>query len=135
MKNQTDTNKLSPFDFVNDITGPKNYLMQTEKEEKEYVPFIVQRHFSYFPDTILYANALNKAFGPIEPDKKMHHDFFFHSVRSRKRFSKWHKKDKVSETQRAIMDRFQVNADRASEMEELMDASEKKALREQLGGS
>lgn len=55
-----------------------------------YPPFVVARCLSYFPDTLFAANEVN-----IRPiiDPKMHFDFLRFSVRPRKRFSKWLKRE------------------------------------------
>ena len=84
--------KLS--DYLNSINYTKENLFKTDDEtvEKEYVPFIVNRSLSYFPDTIFQCNQIN-----CKPsaDKRMHYDYLLHSTRPRKRFSRWAKKDKM----------------------------------------
>ena len=50
---------------------------------------MINRGLSYFPDSVLQANAMNlRSF----LDKQTQFDYLFHSIRKRKRFSKWHKK-------------------------------------------
>ena len=78
-------------DFLNSINQTKENLIQKDpKVEKEYVPFVVNKCFSYFPDTIFYANRMNQFSGL---DKKMQYDFYIHSIAKRKRFSKWIKSE------------------------------------------
>lgn len=62
--------------------------------ERLYTPFIVNRCLSYFNDTILYANEMNRN---SHLDKKMQYDYYVSSVRKRKRFSKWLKRESTSE--------------------------------------
>ena len=57
-----------------------------ESEHKTFSPFIVNRCLSYFSDTILYVNEVNKN---SHLDKKLQYDYLLNSVRKRKRFSKW----------------------------------------------
>ena len=57
--------------------------------EKEYNPFIVNRAFSYFRDTILLVNELNKY---TELDKKLQYEFLLYGVRPGNRRSSWGKK-------------------------------------------
>jgi len=59
---------------------------------KEYPSYIVNRCLSGHLDTILYANEMN-----LHPnlDKDMQYQFFLNSLRKRKRFSPWLRKDKV----------------------------------------
>ncbi len=87
-------NTMSPFDFINDINfGKKNLLKDDDKGilEKEYNSFIINRGLSYFSDTALYANEMNLRH---ELDKKMQNDYLLHSIRPKKRFSKWAKSKK-----------------------------------------
>ena len=80
------------FDYINAINTTKKPLLDTEDEqvEKGYAPFVVNRCLSYFPDTILQSNYMN-LFPHLE--KKMQFDYFLHSIRPRKRFSKWLKNE------------------------------------------
>ena len=82
--------KISPFDFLNSINTNKKNLMEGTDEEKQYVPFVVNRTLSYFQATVSLANAMN-----IHPhiDNRLQYDFFINIIRKRKRFSKWVKPD------------------------------------------
>ena len=77
---------MTPFDFSNDISHNKNYLITTEHTEKEYAPFVVNRALSLFPDTLFHVNEMNLHH---HIDAKMQHDYLFYSIRKKKRFSKW----------------------------------------------
>jgi len=59
-------------DILNSINQSKeNILSKDSRLEKDYVPFVINKCFSYFPDTIFYANKMNQmAF----LDKKMQYD-------------------------------------------------------------
>ena len=74
--------------YLNAINYSKEPLFDTEDEfvEKEYVPYVVNRCLSYFPDTIIHANIVNQFSGM---DKKMQFDFLRTAIRKKKRFSKW----------------------------------------------
>tara|TARA_Y100000004_G_C8914518_1_gene412484 strand:- start:610 stop:1005 length:396 start_codon:yes stop_codon:yes gene_type:complete len=78
--------KKSPFDFINSINYSKKNLIEDKEDEKQYVPFIVNRGLGYFQDTILLANEMNVN---CHVDNKMQYDFLKNTVRKRKRFSKW----------------------------------------------
>lgn len=77
-------------DYLNAINYSKDNLLEDEAAAKGYVPFVVNRCLSYFPDTILQANEMNLL---PNADKKMQFDYLCHSVRKRKRFSKWLKNE------------------------------------------
>jgi hypothetical protein len=74
-------------DILNSINQTKeNLLSKDPRLEKDYVPFVINKCFSYFPDTIFYANRMNQA---AFLDKKLQYDYYIHSISKRKRFSKW----------------------------------------------
>ena len=83
--------KLSPFDFVNSICSrDKPDLIKDDLEaEKAYLPYIINRQFSYFPDTVLVSNELNQR---SQVSHKYQYEFYRNLVRPAKRFAKWHKK-------------------------------------------
>lgn len=80
-------------DILNSINTGKEPLISRENE-REYVPYIVARCFSNFPDTLFHANEMNSR---GVTDKKMHYDYLFHSLRKRKRFSPWQKRAESGE--------------------------------------
>ena len=78
-------------DFLNSINDNKDNLIDEDDLcERFYNPFIVNRCLSYFSDTILYVNEVNKN---SHLDKKLQYDYLLNSVRKRKRFSKWLKRE------------------------------------------
>ena len=60
--------------------------------EKNYPAFIINKCMSHHMDTIMYANEMNQY---PELDKLLQYDFFINTVRPRKRFSPWGKKEKA----------------------------------------
>lgn len=82
--------KLSPFDFLNSINMTKKDLMEDPDTENQYVPFVVNRTLSYFPDTVAIANEMNKYH---HLDSKLQYQFLINIIRKRKRFSKWIKSE------------------------------------------
>lgn len=72
-------------------------ILQTKKdvldEEKQYVPFVVNRALSYHYDCIMYANEMNML---PNTDKKMQFHYLLNRVRGYKRpFQKWQKRDSI----------------------------------------
>jgi hypothetical protein len=70
------------FDYVNQILYGKENLMVNEENEKIYKPFLINRALSYYYDCVLFANEMNRRH---VLDKKLQHDFFINTVRSKKR--------------------------------------------------
>jgi len=84
----------NPFDYLNSINSNKTNMMRDtdndELAEKEYNPFMVNRGLSYFQDTVFFANEMNIH---RDTDKKLQYEFLLNSIRPRKRFSKWFKRE------------------------------------------
>ena len=77
-------------DYLYTINQSKQNLLREDPEaEKDYPPFIVNKCLASFTDTILYANEMNKN---CHLPKKLQYDFFINSLKPRKRFSPWVKK-------------------------------------------
>lgn len=126
--------RLSPFDFAKSINEKTENLLKVQPEaEKDYNPFMVNLALSFSPDTVLHANQMNINF---HLDKKMQYDYLFHSVRRRKRYDKWVKKDGVDElTLKVVMDVYKVGYRRAVEYSSLLTDKQKETLREGYGGA
>jgi hypothetical protein len=80
-------------DWLNSINFTKEDLTVDDPDSaKDYTPYIVNRCLSGHLDTVLYANEMN-----LHPnlDKDMQYQFFLNSLRKRKRFSPWLRKEKV----------------------------------------
>lgn len=125
----------SLFDYLNDITTNKKYLLD-ENDCKNYTPFMINRGLGQHLDTILLANEMNKRHGI---SKLMHHDFLWYSVDAKKRFGKWAKQD---DTDLDLIDflqkKYTINKTVALEYMELLDKSELKELKlesERKGGN
>ena len=105
-------------DYLNSINHSKENLIRDgdEREEKSYAPFVINRCLSYFPDTILLVNAANSI---PNIEKIFHYEYLLHSVRKRKRFSKWLKKESREEID-WIKEYYNVSTKRAEEYADLL---------------
>ncbi len=82
-------------DWLNSINFNKNNLIEEDPEAiSSYPPYIVNRCLSGHLDTVLFANEMNK-YSNI--DKDMQYSFFLYTLRKRKRFSPWLKKEQVED--------------------------------------
>jgi hypothetical protein len=79
----------NPFDFVKSISS-KEYLINSDLDEKDYSPFLVNKAISFMPDIALFSNEVNRM-GNL--DKKLQYDFYFHAIPKKKRYSSWLKKE------------------------------------------
>jgi hypothetical protein len=82
-------------DWLNSINQTKQNLIEENPElKKEYAPFIINRCLSGHIDTVLFANEMNMN---SHLDKDMQYSFFLNTIRKRKRFSPWLRKDKIKD--------------------------------------
>ena len=80
-------------DWLNSINFTKNNLMEEdETSKKDYAPYIINKCLSAHIDCILFANEMNMNHCL---DKDMQYSFYLNTLRKRKRFSPWIRKDKV----------------------------------------
>ncbi len=70
----------------------KNLMDQDPELESSYPSWIINKCLASFTDTVLFANEMNKSW---HLSKRLQYDFFINSLRPRKRFSPWSKKESV----------------------------------------
>jgi len=85
---------MNPFDYLNSINHTKEDIMDDDIKEAAYNAFLINRSLSYFQDTVLLANEMNRYH---HLDNKLQYHFLINITRKRKRFSKWIKPDTVSD--------------------------------------
>jgi hypothetical protein len=83
-------------DYLNSINQTKENLLDSEDAgwEKNYPPYVINKCMSQHIDTVMYANEMNQ-WGQLPT--KLQYDFFINTVRPRKRFSPWAKKEKMND--------------------------------------
>ena len=80
-------------DWLNSINLNKNNIIKEDPDtERKYAPFIINECMSGHLDTVLLANEMNMNHSL---SKSLQYDFFLNSVRKKKRFSPWLRKDKI----------------------------------------
>ena len=78
-------------DWLNSINFTKEDLSE---DIKSYPPYIINRCLSGHIDCILYTNEMNIHH---QLDKDMQYSFYLNTLRKRKRFSPWLRKEKVTD--------------------------------------
>ena len=82
-------------DWLNSINFNKDNLIEEDPSEiKNYPPYIVNRCLSGHLDCIMFANEMNKY---SFLDKDMQYSFYLNTLRKKKRFSPWLRKEKVTD--------------------------------------
>ena len=72
----------------------RNIVEEDGAEIKTYVPFLMNRILSGHLDCIMFVNEMNKY---SFLDKDMQYSFYLNTLRKKKRFSPWLRKDKVTD--------------------------------------
>lgn len=122
----------SPFDYVNAINYNKQDLMtgteNDELAEAAYVPFLTNRSLSNFPDTILYANEMNMNH---HLDNKLQFHYLINTIRPKKRFSKWAKRQD-SESFAIVKEYFKYNNTKTEQALAILSPDQIKIIKKRL---
>ena len=86
--------KMELKDWLNSINFTKENLAEDPEVIKSYPPYIINRCLSGHLDCILFANEMNKNH---QLSKDMQYSFYLNTLRKKKRFSPWLRKDKVQD--------------------------------------
>jgi len=123
---------MKPFDYVNSINFTKKNLMKNtandELAEKDYVPFLTNKSLSYFTDTLLYANEMNRYHFL---DKKLQYEFYLNSIRKKKRFAKWAKADNNDEVM-MVQEYFKFSPQKAKAALKVLSTQQKDIIKHKM---
>ena len=116
--------------YLTAINYSKEKLLDTDDKdwEKKYPPFIINKGLSYFSDTVMYANEMNKLH---HASKHMQFSFYLNSIKSRKRFSKWLKSSKIKDLD-VVKQHFGYSNKKAQEALSLMTKKQIDYIKERL---
>jgi hypothetical protein len=120
---------MNPFEFVKSINEKTGNILNDNGElEKAYMPYLVNKGLSFSPDTVLAANEMNAV--PFL-DKKLHYDYLYFTVRKRKRYAKWIKREK-DELEELIVQYYGVNRRRAAEYATILTEQDIQEIKEKM---
>lgn len=124
---------MTPFDWVNDLSGDKKYLLDIENLSA-YPAFIVNRGLANNLDCILLCQQMNLCSGL---HVRMQHDFYFYAVQKRKRYGKWVKGTVADAKTEKLVDMLQkyytVNREKAIDYLALLKEDEIKRIKKIMG--
>lgn len=113
---------MNPFELIKSISNTKKDILENEKD---YNAFMVNRGLSYFPDTVIYANEMNR-FHHL--DGRLQYQFLINTIRKRNRFSKWNKSIE-SENINAIKQYYGYSNEKARDVLPLLSNENLKYIR------
>lgn len=121
--------KYKLFDFINTINYDKKDLFDDAEAKIDYVPFLVNKAMSFYPDTVLHANEMNMYhFLP----KEQQFYFYLNSIPKKKRFSKWVNKDKDSRLLNIVKEYYKYSDDKAEEALSVLTKEQLTMIEEKL---
>lgn len=116
----------NPFEYVKGINSNIDMTV-----DGDYNQFIINKNFSMFPDTVLFANEMNTK----QVSNQMHYDYLVNSIRPRKRFKKWPKSAKTDDSLAwAIAEKYKYSYAKAVESLSILCEDDIRKLKEQLLG-
>ena len=115
-------------DWLNSINFTKENLIEDPSVVKEYPPYIVNRCLSGHIDCIMYANEMNRY---PHLDKDMQYSFYLNTLRKKKRFSPWLRKDKVTDLQ-CVKQYYGYSNEKASQALKILDKTQLNFIKQRL---
>ena len=121
-------------DWLNSINFNKNNLIEEDPSTiKDYPSYIVNRCLSGNLDCIMFVNEMNKY---SFLDKDMQYSFYLNTLRKKKRFSPWLRKDKVTDLQ-SVKQYYGYSNEKASQALKILSKQQLDYIKQRLetGGS
>ena len=120
-------------DWLNSINFTKENLLEDPSTVSEYPPYIINRCLSCHLDCVLFANEMNKY---SFLDKDMQYTFYLNTLRKKKRFSPWLRKEKVTDLQ-SVKQYYGYSNEKASQALKILSKQQLDYIKQRLetGGS
>ena len=120
-------------DWLNSINFTKENLLEDSSTVSEYPPYIINRCLSGHLDCVLFANEMNKY---SFLDKDMQYTFYLNTLRKKKRFSPWLRKDKVTDLE-IVKQYYGYSNEKASQALKILSKQQLDYIKQRLetGGS
>ena len=112
-------------DWLNSVNFTKEDLSE---DISSYPPFIVNRCLSGHIDCILFANEMNMN---AHLPKDMQYSFYLNSLRKRKRFSPWLRKDKVKDLE-CVKQYYGYSNEKASQALKILNKEQLDFIKQRL---
>ena len=120
--------KMELKDWLNSINFTKENLAEDPESIKSYPPNIINRCLSGHLDCILFANEMNKNH---QLSKDMQYSFYLNTLRKKKRFSPWLRKDKVTDLE-SIKQYYGYSNEKASQALKILTKEQINFIKQRL---
>ena len=121
-------------DWLNSINFNKNNLIEEDPDViKDYTPYVINRCLSGNLDCIMFVNEMNRY---PNLDKDMQYKFYLNTLRKKKRFSPWLRKDKVTDLE-CVKQYYGYSNEKASQALKILSKEQIGFIKQRLdtGGS
>jgi len=116
-------------DWLKSINETKTNLIDDEPQiESKYPSYIVNRCMSGQIDTLMYANEMNIS---NQLDNKLQYDFLLYTLRKKKRFSPWIRKEELSNLE-LIKKSYGYSDEKAKQVLPLLNDDQINIIRQRL---
>ena len=116
-------------DWLNSINFNKDNLIEEDPSViKDYAPYIVNRCLSGHLDCIMFANEMNRY---PNLDKDMQYKFYLNTLRKKKRFSPWLRKEKVTDLQ-SVKQYYGYSNEKASQALKILSKQQLDYIKQRL---
>lgn len=116
-------------DWLNSVSFNKENLIQENPDNlKQYPPYIVNRCLSGHVDCIMFANEMNLNH---HIDKDMQYLFYLNTLRKKKRFSPWLRKDKITDLE-CIKQYYGYSNEKASQALKILNKQQLDFIKQRL---
>jgi len=112
-------------DWLNSINFTKEDLSE---DIKSYPPYIINRCLSGHIDCVMFANEMNMNH---HLDKDLQYSFYLNSLRKRKRFSPWLRKEKVEDLE-LVKQYYSYSNEKASQALKVLNKEQLKFIKKRL---
>ena len=116
-------------DWLNSINFNKNNLIEEDPSViQDYPPYIVNRCLSGHLDSVMFANEMNRY---PNLDKDMQYNFYLNTLRKKKRFSPWLRKEKVTDLQ-SVKQYYGYSNEKASQALKILSKQQLDYIKQRL---
>ena len=116
-------------DWLNSINFNKTNLIEEDPSTiKDYPPYIINRCLSGHLDCILYVNEMNRY---SFLDKDMQYSFYLNTLRKKKRFSPWLRKEKVDDLE-CVKQYYGYSNEKAYQALKILDKKQLNFIKQRL---
>ena len=116
-------------DWLNSVNFSKTNLLEEDPAAiKDYNPFVINRLLSGDIDSIMYANEMNMNH---HLNKELQYSFYLNSLRKRKRYSSWIRKDTIKDIE-YVKTYYSYNNEKAEQALKILNKTQIDFIKQRL---